>query len=253
MSKIIVLANQKGGIGKSSCTRELGIYLSSLGKQVCLVDTDPQANLTKSLIDNSSSGLFEALTGKEWVLEQINDKLSILPGSISCAGLERSLVAEIDCYTRIKDLLCDKSFEKFDYILIDSPPSLSVMTINALTASDYLLIPMKPSQYCMQGTNDLISTVSKVKKTLNPELKIAGVIINEFERNPVIVREITKEIEEAFGNCVFSTRISKAIAFEEVISTKRGIIERKNRSSEEIRLIGDELISRIENGLSYAV
>jgi chromosome partitioning protein len=251
MSKVIVFSNQKGGVGKTTCTRELGFYLSTLGFMVCMIDADPQANLTKSLTDTTSTGLYEALTEQEWEYERISETLLLVAGNIRCAGLERSLVAEIDCYTRMKDMLQDFSFNSFDFILIDSPPSLGILTINALTSADYLIIPMNPSQYSMHGTNDLLVTVGKIKKTLNPDLKIAGVIINEYDKNPVIVREITKEIEDAFGEAVFSTRISKAIALEEVIAMKKGIIGRKSKSAEEIGSFGDEFLVRLEKEVHY--
>jgi chromosome partitioning protein len=245
MPRIIALSNQKGGVGKTTLSREIGLFLSSTGHRVCLVDADPQANLTKSLVDDPSPGLYEALSGMEWELTKITENLSILAGNLSCASLEKMLLGELDAYTRLKELLGDDLFLSFEYILIDCPPSLGVLTVNALAVAHYLVVPMNPSLYSMQGTNDLMRTVSKVKKTLNPWLIFTGVVINAYERNPVITQQITKEIESAFGELVFASRISKAIAIEEAIASRTSVIEAKGRVSEEMANLGNELLSRI--------
>jgi Mrp family chromosome partitioning ATPase len=164
----IVFSNQKGGVGKTTCTRELGFYLSERSFKTLLIDTDPQANLSKSLVDVPGFGLYEALTGSDYEPEEIKPFLYLLSGDIKLAGLEKSLIGELDAYTRMKDLLSGETFQAYDFVLIDSPPSLGVLTVNALTASNYLIIPMNPSLYSMQGTTDLIGTMAKVKKNLNP-------------------------------------------------------------------------------------
>jgi chromosome partitioning protein len=250
MSKTIVFSNQKGGVGKTTCTRELGIYLSDIGHKVLLIDADPQANLSKSLAEDPSPGLYEALSGAEYSSEQVKEGLWLLSGDIRLAGLEKSLIGELDAYTRLRDFLTDDSrFPTVDYVLIDSPPSLGVLTINALAASDHLIIPMNPSLYSMQGTTDLVGTMAKVRKSLNPGLSLLGVIINAFDSVPVITRQIRLEIEETFREKVFSTVLSKSIRIEEAIASKRGVTAgkgtRPSKISVEIKALGDELLERL--------
>ena len=245
----VVFSNQKGGVGKTTLSRELGIYLSSRGKTVLLVDADSQANLTKSLLRNWEEieiGLYEALTDEVFTVEEVKDRLHLLPGSIKLASLEKSLIGEIDGYTRLRDFLENGPFSHFDYILIDSPPSLGVLTVNALTASGHLVIPMNPSVYSMQGTNDLMATVAKVRKNLNRDLALLGIIINAFDSIPVITRQIREEIDEAFGERVFSTALSKSIKIEEAIAGRKGIISSsKAKVKGELEQIGEEFLQRL--------
>ncbi len=249
--KTIVFSNQKGGVGKTTCTRELGIYLSEKNYRVLLIDSDPQANLSKSLVDIPGFGLFEALTGGNYEPEDVKLNLSLLSGGVKLAGLEKSLIGEVDAFTRLKDLLEGEIFQTYDFILIDSPPSLSVLTGNALTASNFVVIPMNPSLYSMQGTNDLMATVSKIRKNFNPGLQLLGVIINAYESNPVITRQIHGEIREAFGEKVFNTSISRSIRIEEAIALKSGVISRPrvdgrpSKAAEEVKAIGEEMLLRL--------
>src|SRR5271157_4311893 len=175
--KVIVFSNQKGGVGKTTTTREIGIYLSEKSYRVLLIDSDPQGNLSKSLVDIPGFGLYEALIEVDYEPEDVKLNLSLLSGGVKLAGLERSLIGELDAFTRLKELLEGELFHTYDFILIDSPPSLGVLTGNALTASGWLIIPMNPSLYSMQGTNDLMATVAKVRKNFNPSLQLLGIII----------------------------------------------------------------------------
>ncbi|MBA7591218.1 Chromosome partitioning protein ParA [subsurface metagenome] len=246
----IIFSNQKGGVGKTTLCRELGIYISSLGHQILLVDCDPQGNLTKSLVEETPTGLYEALEGDGIKPVGLGPSLSILAGDFRLSLLEKRLVAEIDCYSRLKDLFLRPQFQEYEYIFLDTPPSLGVLTVNALTAADHLLIPMNPSLYSMQGTNDLMATIAKVKKTLNPALTLLGVIINSFDSIPVITRQIKQEIKESFGDKVFHTALSKSIKLEESIASKTGVIFHKrldkSRARLEVCALGDELLSRLD-------
>ena len=248
MNKII-FTNQKGGVGKSTTCRECGFYLSSIEFKVLIIDCDPQGNLSKSVGFDSEKGLFDALETGEIVINSVTDKFSILPGDFRLSILEKRYLGEIDAYQRIQDLLENEAFENFDFILFDTPPSLSILTLNALSAADHLIIPMKPSLYSMQGTNDLMNAVSKVKKNLNPDLSILGVIINEFSSIPVITRQIRAEIEQSFGDSVFKTVVSKSIKIEEAIASRTGVINLSGsgnvKISSEISSLGDEILSRL--------
>jgi chromosome partitioning protein len=249
--RIIMFANQKGGCGKTTTSREIGIYTASLGKRVCIIDSDPQGNLTKSLVseDDIVSGLYEALNNQAYELMKINAHLWLLAGDRRLASLEKSLIGEMDAFTRLKDLLSNGRFKEFEYIFIDSPPSLGILTGNGLAASTHFVIPMSPALYTLQGTNDLMDTISKVRRNLNPELKLLGVIINAYDSKPVITRQIKDEITEGFGDIVFSTHLSKTIKIEEAIAQKIGVTELKrldrSRARDEVAAIGDELLSRL--------
>jgi chromosome partitioning protein len=248
----IIFSNQKGGVGKTTLTRELGIYVSTLGRKVLLVDADPQGNLTKSLVEQTEGGLYEALTGEGLRLTPLDDNLYILGGDFRLALLEKSLIGEIDAYTRLRALFGDSALSSFDLIFIDTPPSLGDLTVNALAASSHLLVPMNPSLYSMQGTNDLMRTVSKVRTNLNPDLSLLGVVINAFDSVPTITRQIRSEIEASFGDKVFSTVLSKSIKLEEAIATRTGVIHHTNlgssRAAAEVASLGDELLSRLGGG-----
>jgi len=248
MNRVISFSNQKGGAGKTTTSREIAIYLANAGKKVLIIDSDPQGNLSKSITDQSVEkwgGLYEALSGENFIVQEIEPELFLLPGDIRLSLLEKNLLGEIDAHTRLKKLLKEPLFKKFEYIIIDTPPSLGVLTINALTASKYLIIPMNPALYSMQGTNDLMNTIGKVRKNLNTELSILGVIINSFDSIPVITRQIKAEIEAAFLSLVFKTTISKSIKIEEAIAEQKGVIHFDCKVKEQIITLGRELLARI--------
>lgn len=248
---VIIFSNQKGGVGKTTCCRELSLYVASLGRKVCIIDSDPQGNLSKSLVSEEeiTSGLFETLNSGTCGFMKVSENVSLLSGDKRLAALEKSLVGEMDAFTRLKDLLGNGSFKDFQYIFIDSPPSLGILTGNGLAASTHFVIPMSPALYTLQGTNDLMDTVSKVRRNLNPELKLLGVIINAYDSIPVITRQIKEEITAGFGDIVFTTHLSKTIKIEEAIAQKIGVTQLKrldrSRAREEVAAIGDELLKRL--------
>jgi len=248
---IIIFSNQKGGVGKTTIARELSLYTASVGNKVLIIDADPQGNLTKSLVSEADikTGLFEALREEPFDLLQVNENVRLLAGDKRLAGLEKSLVGEMDAFTRLKDLLGNGTFNDFQYIFIDSPPSLGILTGNGLAASTHFVIPMSPALYTLQGTNDLMDTISKVKRNLNPDLKLLGVIINAYDSKPIITRQIKDEIREGFGDIVFSGHLSKTIKIEEAIAQKIGVTELqrldKSRVKDEVQAIGDELLKRL--------
>jgi chromosome partitioning protein len=251
IKNIVIFANQKGGVGKTTLCREMGIYFSSIGMKILFLDGDPQGNLTNGLIENNNkSGLYEALTGEKFELKKYSDNLYILSGDNRLTGLSKSLVGEIDAYTRLREVLEDQRFKEFDYIFIDSRPAFDALTINGFTSATDVIIPMSPAEYTLQGTNDLLSSISKVKNNFNPEIKITGIIINSYDPRPVITREIREEIIGVFGDKVFGTALSKTIKIEESIASKIGVIYLSNiyntKVREEVTLIGNELLKRLE-------
>jgi chromosome partitioning protein len=176
--------------------------------------------------------------------------LALLPGNLSLSLLEKRLLGEIDAYERLRELLDTDEFRVYDFILLDTPPSLGILTINALGAADHVVIPMSPSLYSMQGTNDLMASVAKVRKGLNPSINLLGVIINAYDSVPVITREIREEIRENFAEKLFTYHLSRSIRVEEVIIRGEGLAQQKGReyakAREEILAITKELLNRIE-------
>jgi chromosome partitioning protein len=149
----------------------------------------------------------------------------------------------------LRDLLTGERFTDFDFIFLDTPPSLGVLTVNALSAAGHLIIPMNPSLYSMQGTNDLLRTIGKVKASLNPPLNLLGVIINAYDSVPVITRQIRSEIEASFAEKVFAAVLSRSIKLEEAIALKKAVIHHghleRSRAREEVQRLGDELLLRL--------
>jgi chromosome partitioning protein len=245
MPRTITFSNQKGGVGKTTLSRELGIYLALSGHHTLLIDTDPQGNLTKGLTDLEKRGTYEAYTDEPFDLHQIRDNLYLMHGSEKLAQLERNLIGEVDAYTRLKSILAGSLFKPFDYILIDTPPTLGVMTLNAFAASDYLAVVINPAVYTLQGTNTLMSTYSKVKENLNPDLSILGAFVNQVDSRPVIVREIMEELENHFGTLLVQPPLSRSVKIEEAIPKQAGIVELgKSKIKDEIEQIGEEFIKR---------
>jgi chromosome partitioning protein len=247
-ARAIIFSNQKGGVGKTTLTREIGLTLACSGKRVLLVDCDPQGNLSKSLVDGAEGGgLYDALQDGGLRITELDTHLSLLAGDFRLALLEKSLIGEIDAYTRLKALLQDPKLGTYDLVLLDTPPSLGVLTVNALAAASDLVIPMNPSLYSMQGTNDLLRTVSKVRSSLNPSLNLLGVIVNAFDSVPVITRQIRAEIESSFGEKVFATVLSKSIRLEEAIAAHRGVIQHaaSHKVADEVRALASELLQRL--------
>ncbi len=243
--KTIIFTNQKGGVGKTTLTRELGIAFSLRSLSVLLIDADPQGNLTKSLIDPPESGLYEAFEGEAFEPVKLRPNLSLLAGDARLAALEKRYLGDVDAYGKLSALFDDGKLSGFDFVLIDSPPSLGIMTLNGLAAADYFVIPLRPALYSLQGTNDLLASVAKVKKSLNPGLELLGVVINDFLPGPIISRQLRAEIEEGFGERVFSTAVSRTIKVEEAIASRTGVVEEETKIASEVTALADEILSRL--------
>ncbi len=245
---IILCINQKGGIGKTTTERETGFYLASKGKKVLLVDSDPQGNLTKSLIEDVGCGLYDALEDDILHITKVRENLSLLSADKRLSAFADRLTSEYDAYTRFKTFFKKEEFNDFDYIFIDIPPGFGVLTINALSIADYIMIPLTPSIYGMHGSNDIMETIDKARKQLNPDLKILGVVLICVDERPVIIKEIIEEIVKSFGKRVFNAYLSRSIKIEEVIASRIGLIEldEEHKLKEEAIKIGEELLERLE-------
>ena len=245
----IIFTNQKGGVGKTTLCRNTGCQLAAKGWKVLLIDADGQGNLTKSFTDKEVPGLYEAVTGGVVHLHKVREGLDLLTGSKKLSLLEKELASEIDGYTRLTELMKREEFSGYDLVFIDSPPSLGMLTVNGLAAAEYLVIPMNASLFSMQGTNDLLETVGKVTKTFNPALSLLGVVLNTYDRVPVISRQIAGEIQESFDGVMFKTVIHKSIKIEEASALQCGVNELTGNGTgkirSEIEALSEELIVRL--------
>ncbi len=219
---VVTIANQKGGVGKTTTAINLAAALSLRGKSTLLIDLDPQGNSTLSFVDRETVefSVYEAFANPDCSLSDVivpsdrQENLSVVPARISLAKLEARLVGEIDAHFRLKDLLAPLT-EKYPYVVIDCPPTLGLLTVNALVASTHLLIPIQSSYFALEGTDDLLETVEKVRARANPALDILGVLITMHDRRTSLGRDIQSEINKVFGAKVFKTIISKNVRLEE--------------------------------------
>jgi chromosome partitioning protein len=216
MSKIITISNHKGGVGKTTSVLNIGAGLSRLGKRVLLIDIDPQSNLTMSLgINNPEYNIYGAISG-DYPLKpiEVTKKLDIIPSVLGLLGADIELSNEYKNRFILKELL-KPLLGKYDYIIIDSPPSLGLLTINALTASEEVYITLQPHFFALQGLSKLTEIIEEVKNNLNPGLKIGGVIITLWDSRKVLHRDVTETVIEHFKEVVFKTKIRENIALAE--------------------------------------
>ncbi len=251
---IIAITNQKGGVGKTTTAINLSAALATKGFRTLLIDVDPQANSSMSFIDVHAleGSMYEVLTGaatslSDILLEAANvPKLFIAPSSISLAKIEATLLGDLEGHFKLKDAV-DEIRDQYDYIVIDTPPTLGLITVNALVASSHVLIPIQSSYFALEGTDDLLETVDKIKNRANPDLQILGVVITLFDKRTILSRDIQDEIVQVFGDKLFETRISKSIRLEESPAYKESIFSFAPRSSGayEYYKLSEEVLSRV--------
>ena len=223
MSKIISVANQKGGVGKTTTTVNLCTILAKKGKKVLLIDADPQGNATSGLgvEKDVELSIYDVLVG-ETSMEEATVKTSIknldvCPSNISLAGAEVELVSMMSREQRLKEKL-DIAKDRYDYILIDCPPSLGLITLNAFTASNSVLIPVQCEYFALEGLGQLLNTVNLVKKHLNKEIEIEGALLTMYDIRTNLSNQVVKEVKKYFGDKVYKTVIPRNVRLSEAPS-----------------------------------
>ncbi len=236
MGKIISFANQKGGVGKTTTCINLAAYIAALGKKVLVVDMDPQGNATSGLgitKNQKMLTLYDAIDGDKEITDVVKptsiQNLEIIPATVDLAGAEVELVGMHGREKIVKNLL-KKIKDNYDYILIDCPPSLGLLTINALTTSNSVVIPIQCEFFALEGLTQLMNTIKLVKKHLNDEIDIEGVILTMKDNRSNLIQEVSQEIKRFFGKKVYDTSIPRSIRLAEAPSHGKPIMMYDARS-----------------------
>ncbi len=248
--KVIAIANQKGGVGKTTTAVNLSACLAKKGQRVLLVDCDPQGNSTSGVgVDKRrcEKTVYDVLIGgaeaKDAIVKTPYENLSICPSNISLSGAEIELVSEMGRETKLKNAI-ESVKDEYDIVLIDAPPSLGLITINVLTASDSVIVPIQCEYYALEGVSQLMSTIKKVKQVMNPSLEIEGILMTMFDSRTNLSIQVIEEVKKFFPNKVYKTLIPRNVRLSEAPSFGKPIIyyDMTSKGAESYLDLADEIL-----------
>ncbi|MCI9546958.1 MAG: ParA family protein [Lachnospiraceae bacterium] len=256
MGRVIAIANQKGGVGKSTTTINLGSCLAEMGKQVLIVDIDPQGNTTSGFgVDKNESKntLYELLLGEigveECIVSNVQECLSLIPSNMNLAGAEIELIG-----IENKEYILKNAMEiierDYDFIIMDCPPSLSMLTINAMTAADSVIVPIQCEYYALEGLSQLVHTIQLVQDRLNSKLEIEGVVFTMYDARTNLSLEVVENVKDNLKQNIYKTIIPRNVRLAEAPSHGMPInmYDAKSAGAESYRLLAEEVINREKNG-----
>lgn len=255
MGRIIAVANQKGGVGKTTTTINLSACLAEQGQKVLVIDVDPQGNTTSGLgIDknNTENTVYELMLGEasidDCIYKSVMDDLDVIPSNVNLAGAEIDLI-DIDDREYILKKIVNSLKEKYDFILLDCPPSLSMLTVNAMTAANTVLVPIQCEYYALEGLSQLIRTINLVKQKLNPELEIEGAVFTMYDARTNLSLQVVENVKANLKQTVYKTIIPRNIRLAEAPShgLPINLYDSKSAGAESYRLLAEEVIHRGED------
>ncbi|MDR1998241.1 MAG: AAA family ATPase [Candidatus Margulisbacteria bacterium] len=253
MGITIAIVNQKGGVGKTTTAINLGTALAESGKMVLLIDTDPQVNATSGVgvdVEKLEASLYDLYTQGKDILQVLYptsiENLHLLPGSSDLSGIEVELLHEAGRETRLKNILTAVQ-DAYDFILIDCPPSLGLLTVNALVAAQRVIVPVQCEYYALEGLSRLMKTLDLVKKEINPALDVEGILLTMHDARTKLSGEVVKETRKFFGDRVYHTQISRDVRISEAPSYGQpiSVYARRSKGADAYNKLAKELIAHV--------